>query len=357
MKLGIDGASGYAGIELLRLCGAHPDLQVAVATAGGRAGDPVARHTPSLAAAYPRLSYAPTEPSELDGLDLVFLALPHGQSQGLVPELISRVGVVVDLAADFRLRDPDLYPVWYGGAHTAPELLGRFVYGLPELHRDELRGARLIAVPGCYPTAAILALAPLLGAGAIIGGRRSTDAGPADPPGAALIVDAASGVSGAGRAPKENLHFGTVDGDFTAYGLLDHRHTAEMEQSLETTVLFTPHLAPMVRGILATCYARPTAATGGDGALTTARAMEILHHRYDDEAFVVVTDQPPSTKATSGSNCAHLTVRVDPRTGWVLSLAALDNLGKGASGQAVQCANLALGLPEGTGLPMAGAYP
>ncbi|HUY65846.1 MAG TPA: N-acetyl-gamma-glutamyl-phosphate reductase [Acidimicrobiales bacterium] len=360
MKVGIVGASGYAGIELLRLCGEHPDLQVAVATAGGRAGDAVARHTPSLAAAYPQLSYAPTDPSELDGLDLVFLALPHGQSQRLVPELISRVGAVVDLAADFRLHDADLYPAWYGEAHTAPELLGQFVYGLPELHRDELRGARLIAVPGCYPTAAILALAPLLRAGAIMGGRQSTEAGPTihpTPPGPALIVDAASGVSGAGRAPKESLHFGTVDGDFTAYGLLDHRHTAEMEQSLGTAVLFTPHLAPMVRGILATCYARPTATTGGDGALTTARAMEILHRHYDDEAFVVVTDEPPSTKATSGSNCAHLTVRVDPRTGWVLSLAALDNLGKGASGQAVQCANLALGLPERAGLPMAGAYP
>jgi N-acetyl-gamma-glutamyl-phosphate reductase len=366
MKVGIVGASGYAGVELLRLCGEHPDLQVAVATAGGRAGDAVARHTPSLAAAYPHLSYAPTDPSELDGLDLVFLALPHGQSQRLVPELISRVGVVVDLAADFRLHDPALYPAWYGEAHTAPELLGQFVYGLPELHRDELRGARLIAVPGCYPTAAILALAPLLRNGAIIGGRRSTDAGtpgtPGTPgapgtPGPALIVDAASGVSGAGRAPKENLHFGTVDGDFTAYGLLDHRHTAEMEQGLGTAVLFTPHLVPMVRGILATCYAQPTSDTGGDGALTTARAMEILHLQYDDEAFVVVTDDPPSTKATSGSNCAHLTVRVDPRTGWVLSLAALDNLVKGASGQAIQCANLALGLPEGAGLPIAGAYP
>jgi N-acetyl-gamma-glutamyl-phosphate reductase len=354
MKVGIVGASGYAGVELMRLCGEHPDLQVAVATAGGRAGDAVARHTPSLAAAYPHLAYAPTEPSELDGLDLVFLALPHGQSQHLVPELVSRVGAVVDLAADFRLHDPSLYPTWYGEAHTAPEVLEQFVYGLPELHRDELRGARLIAVPGCYPTAAILALAPLLRAGAIIGGPPGTG-------GPALIVDAASGVSGAGRAPRENLHFGTVDGDFTAYGLLDHRHTAEMEQSLGTTVLFTPHLAPMVRGILATCYARPTTATGGDSALTnaltTAQAMEILHRQYDDEPFVVVTDEPPSTKATSGSNCVHVTVRVDPRTGWVLSLAALDNLVKGASGQAVQCANLALGLPEGAGLPIAGAYP
>jgi N-acetyl-gamma-glutamyl-phosphate reductase len=148
-----------------------------------------------------------------------------------------------------------------------------------------------------------------------------------------------------------------VDEDFVAYGLLDHRHTAEMEQSLGTSVLFTPHLAPMVRGILATCYGRTGAAPGGAPGVTTADAMAILHEAYDDERFVVVTDDPPSTKATSGSNCAHVTVRVDERTGWVLAMGAIDNLIKGASGQAVQCANLALGLPEGTGLPTAGVYP
>jgi N-acetyl-gamma-glutamyl-phosphate reductase len=174
-----------------------------------------------------------------------------------------------------------------------------------------------------------------------------------------LIVDAASGVSGAGRAPKESLHFGSVDEDFVAYGLLDHRHTAEMEQGLGARVLFTPHLAPMVRGILVTCYARPAGESdpGHPGPLTTEAAMGILHHRYDGEPFVVVTDEPPSTKATSGSNCAHVSVTVDPRTGWILAFGAIDNLIKGASGQAVQCANLALGLPEGTGLPMAGMYP
>ena len=168
-----------------------------------------------------------------------------------------------------------------------------------------------------------------------------------------LVVDAASGTSGAGRAPKESLHFATVDEDFVAYGLLDHRHTAEMEQGLGTTVLFTPHLAPMVRGILATCYARPA----DPGTLTTEDAMQLLHARYDDEAFVVVADAPPSTKAASGSNTAHLTVRVDPRTGWVVVLSAIDNLIKGAAGQAVQCANIALSLPEGAGLPLAGVYP
>ncbi len=355
MKVGVVGASGYAGVELLRLCAAHPHLEVVVAAAGDHGGQAVARHTPSLAAAYPTLVYSSSSVTELDGLDLVFLALPHGRSQLMVPDLRSRVGVVVDLAADFRLRDPALYPVWYGEEHVAPDLLGQFVYGLPELHRDQLRGATAIAAPGCYPTAAILALEPLVRAGVVAFPDHDGSSGveAAGPP---LIVDAASGVSGAGRAPKPELQFGSADEDFAAYGLLDHRHTAEMEQSLGCPVLFTPHLAPMVRGILATCYGR--VADGGGGARpTTAAAMHILEQAYRDEPFVVVTDGPPSTKATSGSNCAHLTVRVDPRTGWVVALCAIDNLIKGAAGQAVQCANLALGLPEDTGLPLAGVYP
>jgi N-acetyl-gamma-glutamyl-phosphate reductase len=343
-KVGIVGASGYGGAELLRLCAGHPNLDVVVATAGTNAGQSVAAHTPSLAAVYPDLVYGPTDTEALDGLDVVFLALPHGQSQHLMPDLVDRVGVIVDLAADFRLRDPELYPIWYGESHLAPDLLDSFAYGLPELHRDELVGATRIAAPGCYPTAALLALAPLVEAGAL-----DLSAGGAP----ALIVDAVSGSSGAGRAPKESLHFATVDEDFVAYGLLDHRHTAEMEQGLGSMVLFTPHLAPMVRGILATCYARPAL----PDTLTTEAAMQILHRRYDDEPFVVVADTPPSTKAASGSNTAHLTVRVDPRTGWVVVVAAIDNLIKGAAGQAMQCANLALSLPEGSGLPMVGVYP
>jgi N-acetyl-gamma-glutamyl-phosphate reductase len=341
--VGVVGASGYAGIELLRLCAAHPDLEVVVATAGTNAGERVAVHTPSLAAAYPSMTYAATEPAAVEGLDLVFLALPHGESQRVVPHLVSEVGVIVDLAADFRLHQAELYPIWYREDHEAPELLEQFVYGLPELHRDDIRTSRLIAAPGCYPTAAILALAPFMMADVI------------SPAG--IIVDAASGVSGAGRAPKANLHFGTVDEDFTAYGLLDHRHTAEMEQGLDAEVLFTPHLAPMVRGILATCYARPVPPTDGSAPLTTKEALDILDSFYWDEPFVVVGESLPSTKATAGSNCAHLTVRVDPRTGWLVAIAAIDNLIKGASGQAVQCANLALGLPEGAGLPLAGVYP
>ncbi len=352
MKVGIAGASGYAGAELLRLCAAHPDLEVVVATAGEHQGQSVAVHTPSLAAVFPTLRYAPTSVAELDGLDLVFLALPHGRSQTLVPTLSTAVGKVVDLAADFRLQDPGLYPIWYGSDHQAPDLLERFVYGLPELHRQQLVGAEFIAAPGCYPTAAILALAPLLRAG-VLTAPATGATGETTTTGPPIIVDAASGVSGAGRAPTEALHFGTVDEDFVAYGLLDHRHTPEMEQGVGAPVLFTPHLAPMARGILATCYGRPA----GGRATSTAEAMAVLHDAYDDEPFVVVTDQSPSTKATSGSNCAHVTARVDPRTGWVMAICAIDNLIKGAAGQAVQCANLALGLAEPTGLPMAGTYP
>ena len=336
MKAGVVGASGYGGTELLRLCAAHPELEVVVATGGTSAGVPVGRHTPALAAAYPALRYEQTDVGALCGLDAVFLALPHGESQRLVPEIAGRVGVVVDLAADFRLKDAAAYPRWYGGPHRVPEMLAGFVYGLPELFRDELRGARLVAVPGCYPTAAALALAPFARAGAVEGG---------------VVVDAASGVSGAGRSTAPGLQFGAVDEDFRAYGLLTHRHTPEMEQVLGRSVLFTPHLVPMARGLLATCYARPAL------ALTTGEAMGLLEETYAEERFVVVTEEPPSTKSTTGSNTAHVTARVDERTGWLVALCALDNLVKGAAGQAVQCANLALGLDEGAGLPLAAVYP
>jgi N-acetyl-gamma-glutamyl-phosphate reductase len=313
---------------------------VAVVTARSHAGQNVAEHTPSLAAAYPGLVYEAGTPDLLDGLDLVFCALPHGESQKIVPPLRGKVGVIVDLAADFRLHDASLYPTWYGEPHACPELLGDAVYGLPELFRPQLAGATLVAAAGCYPTAAGLALAPLVRAGIV------------EPHG--IVVDAASGVSGAGRGLKDSLQFGTVDEDFTAYGLLTHRHTPEMEQILGAQLLFTPHLVPMVRGILATCYAKPAA---GAGSLTTTDVLNVLHEAYDAEPFIVVTDDPPSTKATTGSNTAHVTARVDERTGWVLALCALDNLVKGASGQAIQCANAAVGLPETTGLQLGGLYP
>src|ERR1700727_463699 len=298
MKAGILGASGYTGSELLRLLAGHPEFEVAVATAHSHAGEPVGGHTPSLAAAYPGLVYEESDPARFDGLDLVFCGLPHGESQRIVPALRSRVGLVVDLAADFRLKDAALYPQWYGEEHRAPELLSEAAYGLPELFRPDLDGATLVAAAGCYPTTAGLALAPLVRAGLI------------EPTG--IVVDAASGVSGAGRGLKESLHFGTVDEGFTAYGLLNHRHTPEMEQIIGGEVLFTPHLVPMTRGILATCYARPIAGT----TPTTRSVMAALHDAYDAEPFVVVTDNPPSTKATAGANAAHVTARGDPRTGW-----------------------------------------
>lgn len=345
-SVGIVGGSGFTGAELLRLIAGHPELDVEIATGASQAGTAAADLYPSLAGAYPDLVFAETELDAFDGLDLAFCCLPHGESGALMAELRERVGVVVDLAADFRLQDPALYPQWYGEQHPAPALLVDFAYGLPELFRDRIRGSEAVAAPGCYPTAAALALAPFVQAGVV------------EPTG--IVVDAASGVSGAGRGLKQATHFCTADEDVTAYGLLDHRHTPEIEQSLTTIggsdaqVLFTPHLVPMNRGMLATCYARPSA----DGAgLTGDGALALLAAAYADEPFVVVSERSPSTKATLGSNAAHLTARVDERTGWVVAIAAIDNLTKGASGQALQCANLALGLDEAAGLSQIGTYP
>lgn len=342
-RVAIIGASGFTGAEFLRLCAGHPEFEVAVATGETQAGTRVADLYPSLAAAYPEMVFAPYEPSVLDEIDLVFMGLPHGHSQALVPEIRGKVAHIVDLSADFRFNDPAIYPEWYGEPHLAPELLSEFVFGMPELFRDHLPGAELVAVAGCYVTTASLALAPLLAAELI------------EPRG--IIVDAASGASGAGRPPKPDTTFCTVDEDYTAYTLLTHRHTPEIEFAIgahagtEAQVLFTPHMAPMSRGILATCYGRPT------GSATTDHVMECLHDAYDDEPFIVVSERSPSTKATLGSNSVHLTARVDPRTGTVLVIGALDNLVKGASGQGVQCANIVLGLPESTGLASAGLYP
>ncbi len=337
VSVAVVGASGFTGAELLRICAGHPDLDVVLATGDSQAGVAVADLYPSLAGAYGPMRYRAYDPDEVDGVDVAVLGLPHGQSQAVAPDLRKRVGLVVDLAADFRLHDADLYPTWYGEAHTAPDELGRWAYGLPELFAADVADADAIAVPGCYPTAACLALAPLVRAGAV-----ATEG---------LIVDAASGVSGAGRGPSATTTFCAVDEDFTAYGLLGHRHTPEMEQVLGASVLFTPHLAPMNRGILATCYARPT------GAAPTAELLGLLAAAYADAPFVVVGEASPSTKATLGSNAAHLTVRHDERTGTVVALAAIDNLGKGASGQAVQCVNLRLDLGETTGLSTCGLYP
>lgn len=339
ISVGIIGASGFTGAELLRICATHPHFEVKYATGDSQAGTLARSLYPSLAATYPNLVFEEFNIDKALACDVLFLGLPHEASLELVPQLVNKVKLVVDLSAAYRLTDTSKYPQWYGFTHTHPELVANAVYGLPELHREQLKTARLIATPGCYVTAASLALQPLVKAGAI------------DPVG--VIVDAASGVSGAGRAAKLSNSFNTVDEDFTAYGLLDHRHTPEIEQVTGAQILFTPHLAPMNRGILATCYARPVAGT----TPTTASLLATLARAYAKEPLVVVGQNSPSTKATLGTNVTHITARYDERTGYVMVLSALDNLAKGASGGAVQAANVALGLNELDGLSMVGMYP
>ncbi len=343
-RAAIVGGSGYTGAELLRLLAGHPEIEVVHVTADSNAGARVVDVYPSLVAAYPDLRYCTLHPADLDGLDVAFVALPHGESQRHAAALASRVAHVVDIGADFRLP-AGVYEQWYGEAHQAPELLSSFTYGLPELFRAEVATRPHVANPGCYPTAAILALAPLVAGGLV------------EPTG--LVVDAVSGVSGRGRGLSAPSLYSEANENVAAYGLLTHRHTAEMEEGLSAVssagavqVLFTPHLVPMTRGILATCYARPAA-----GGLTTEGLLDHYRDFYAGEPFVAVLEQPPSTKATLSGNAVHLTVRADPRTGTVLAIAAEDNLVKGASGQAVQNANLLLGLPETTGLPALGLAP
>lgn len=336
-SVGVLGASGFAGSELLRLLAVHPEFDVRVAGADSQAGARVGDLYPGLAAAYPDLTFTDAGPTACAGLDLVFLGLPHGLSVGIVPELRGQVKWIVDAASDFRLRDAALYPRWYGSEHPAPELLAEAAYGIPELFRADIAGRDLVAVAGCYPTGAALAIAPFVRAGLV------------EPTG--VIVDAASGASGAGRPPKDNTTFCAVDENFTAYGLLSHRHTPEIEQATGAQVLFTPHLAPMSRGILTTAYARPA------GDCDTGTLMACLADTYAGEPFVVVDERIPSTKATLGANTAHLTARFDERTGTVLVISAIDNLVKGTSGQAIQCANLLAGLPEATALPTVGLAP
>ena len=334
IRTAILGASGYVGGELLRLIAAHPELRATKLFGDSKAGQALDTVHPHLAAAYPEGAVEKFGEDSLDDIDLVFAALPHGHSQRFAASILDRGLPFVDLGADFRLDDAATYERWYGPPHEAPELLGQFVYGIPELHRDAIKGAKAVAAAGCYATAAILALKPLVEAGVVKPGS--------------LIVDAASGVSGAGREAKEATGFSTVDGSFSAYGLLNHRHTAEMEMAIGGTVLFTPHLVPMTRGILATCYGE---------AIGSSDPLQILRDAYAAEPFVHVTDQPPATKWVSGSNGVQLTARHDERTGRVVALSAIDNLGKGAAGQMIQCANLMFGLDETAGLTTIGVYP
>jgi N-acetyl-gamma-glutamyl-phosphate reductase len=338
VRAGVVGGSGYIGGELLRLLSAHPDIEVVVVQGEASAGRTVAELHPNLRRAYPALRVSAFEPERLEGLDVVFLALGSGRAHRVVPGLLEQVRLVVDLSADFRLRDPDAYPRWYGFEHRAPELLARAAYGLPELARASLAGARLVAAPGCYVTAAALALAPLADAGVV-----APDA---------VVVTALSGVSGAGRAVREDLHYAEVEGGARAYAVVGHRHVPEMEQAIGRPVRFTPHLVPMTRGIVATCHARLSDPTR-DGAAVA----EALRARFAGERFVALVDEPPTTKDVAGTNEVRLWSAADERTGFAVIVAALDNLVKGGAGQALQAANVALGLDEGAGLEGAGLAP
>ena len=348
IRVAVAGASGYAGGELLRLLAGHPDLEIGAVTAGTSAGKPITAIHPNLTGhpAFDGRDFQPTDLGTLGNAELIFMALPHGESAALARELPD--SRIVDLSADFRLADEDAWNRFYGVPYA-----GRWAYGLPELPgaRQAIKTARTAAAPGCYATAAILALAPLLGAGLV---------SPAD-----IVIVAASGTSGAGRSPRPDLLASEVMGSMSAYKAGGtHRHTPEIEQALgelarsDVSISFTPVLAPMPRGILATCTARLTTPAADDQDLDA-----ILRKAFEDAyaggpfAHLLPAGQWPASGALSGSNGAHLQVTADTHAGRAVVVSAIDNLGKGAAGQAVQIANLMLGLPETAGLTSHGVAP
>jgi N-acetyl-gamma-glutamyl-phosphate reductase len=333
-RVAVLGATGYTALELLRVLLRHPHAQIGAVTSR-QPGTPLTDVHPSLTGRCD-LKLEELSPEQLaERADVAFCCLPHVASMEAVPGLLHAGLRVIDLSADYRLSDPGVYEQWYGHVHTDPTRLGSTVYGLPELHRDRIPPADLIANPGCYTSTSILALAPLLAKGLI------------EPQG--IIIDAKSGVSGAGRTPKLNILYSEANESISAYSVGSHRHTPEIEQVLSSTcgkpveVLFTPHLTPMDRGILATIYARPT-----DPGLTQQAALSALREFYEGEPFVRVVEHIPATKHVSGTNEFHVTARVV--RGRVVLLAVLDNLLKGAAGVAVQNFNLMCGFDERDGL-------
>jgi len=344
-RVAIAGASGYTGAELLRLLVQHPGVEVVALTAETHANQPISQVFPSLAG-FVDLICRPLDPAALAAeAEFVFLALPHKTSMAVGADLVKRGVRVLDLSADFRLKDPAAYRTWYGFEHLAPSLLGEAVYGLPELHRGEIAAARLVAVPGCYPTGAILGFSPLLARGL------------ADPE--TIVIDSISGVSGAGRKPELPTHFSEANESLKAYGVGKHRHTPEIEQELSgvagrpVTVTFTPHLAPLTRGILTTITARLA------GPRSTAELLGVYREFYRGRSFVRVLEEGrlPETKHVLHSNLCDVGLVSDARTGRVIVVSAIDNLVKGASGQAVQCFNLMAGLDERVGLWIPGLFP
>ena len=344
-RVAVVGASGFVGAELVRLIQAHPELSLEVVCGNSRAGEPLGRVLPSLAG-----SPLMVEPFSLEiasRIDLAFCALPHGASAPIVAALRGAGILVLDLSADFRLGNRTTYEAWYG-PHAAPERFGEGVYGLVELHRKAIQTADLIAVPGCYPTATLLALAPLF---------RLRIAEPKS-----VIVDAKSGVSGAGRGTSAITHFSAVAEGVRAYKAANHRHTAEIEEQLEelsnvpTKITFVPHLMPMIRGIEVTAYAALSASSGATPAVDATEAAREL---YDGSPSVVVHEPGthPDTLWVRGSNRAHIAYVHDKRTGRIIAMSAIDNLLKGAAGQAIQCANVRLGFAEAAGLQAPAMWP
>ena len=346
IRAAIINVTGYVGAELARLLAQHPSFEIACVTGRSEVGKRLPQVFPHL------WSVDLPIVADVEGeVDVIFSGLPHAAAAERLADYVRGGVPVVDASADFRLYELERYEQWYG-EHPAPELLADSVYGLPELHRDAIREARLVGVPGCYPTSAILALAPLAAAGWLAG---------------RTVVDAKSGVSGAGRGLKLTSHFSEVDSSLSAYGLAGHRHHPEMVQELsalqdpsaaDVEVTFVPHLIPMTRGILATCY--PTLREDALPPDPDARAAA-LRERYDDfyadHPFVHIADAPPATKQTLGANACLVYPTVDAPTGEVTVISCIDNLVKGAAGGAVQCANLMFGLPEDAGLSRIGVYP
>ena len=337
LRVAVLGASGYAGGELIRLVDDHPEMEIAYLGAHSRAGCKLADVHPHLGGGARRLE--PIRSDIPDRVDVAFLALPHGSSWE-PGHLLAGAGVAVfDLGSDYRMDTPERYEAAYGNPHPLPSELAAWLYGLPELFGDTLPGARRVAVPGCYPTSALLGLAPLLSADLISG---------------PIVVDSMSGVTGAGRGLRADLHYGAVDESVRAYGVTTHRHRPEIEMGLEAvagvpvSVQFTPHLVPMQRGILSTCSA----------TLTRAGSIDpVLREAYGKAAFVDVIDVPPQTRWVVGSNRALIHAAEDGPTGRAIITVAIDNLVKGAAGQAIQCANIAMGLPETAGLTTVGWLP
>jgi N-acetyl-gamma-glutamyl-phosphate reductase len=345
VNVAIAGATGYGGVELIRLLQAHPQVRLAYLSSESYAGQRLAEVYPHLGGVEALLR--PLDSAAIAGeCQVAMLALPAGKSMEVVPALLEAGVRVVDVSADFRLRDPAVYQQWYNLEHTCPELLEESVPGIPEWYRDEIASARLVSAPGCYATAAVLALAPLLAEKLIA---------PDD-----IVVDGKSGVSGAGRTSLAlPYHYPEANEDLTAYAVGGHRHLPEMIQGLQElgeampSITFTPHLAPMTRGILLTIYARPAEGAGAEAL------RESLQRYYAEERFVQVLPAGvwPHTKWTAGTNLCFVGVGMDKQAGRAVVLSALDNLGKGMSGQMVQCLNLMIGAEESTCLMTPAVYP